>query len=225
MKKKTVALLLACVMALGVAIGGTMAWLVDSTGEVKNTFTVGDINIDLKEHDYVLETKTLDTTVETTANADYHFVPGDTLPKDPFVKVQEGSEDCYLFIKVVETGNIEVTGKDAGGQPVTEKALKYTIDTDVWTVVPGHDGYWYKVVTDIPDEIGTDDDPAVDEYQTYNILTNKEVKVSQYITKDSAMETAKPTISFWAAAVQKDHIADVAAAWAELPAGFKPANP
>ena len=40
MKKKTVALLLACVMALGVAIGGTMAWLVDSTGEVENTFTV-----------------------------------------------------------------------------------------------------------------------------------------------------------------------------------------
>ena len=211
--KKKIALLLACVMAFGIAVGGTLAWLVDSTGEVKNTFTVGDINIDLKEHDYVLESNTLDTTVETAANADYHFVPGDTLPKDPFVKVQEGSEDCYLFIKVVESGNIEVTGTDANGQTVTEKALKYAVDTAVWTAVTGHTGYWYKIVTDVPAEIDGD-------YQTYNILANQQVKVSEYVTKDSAMETAKPTISFWAAAVQKDHVADVAAAWAKLPTSF-----
>ena len=81
MKKKTVALLLACVMALGVAIGGTMAWLVDSTGEVKNTFTVGDINIDLTETDDGIG---IDTTTTDNAN-DYHFVPGDTLSKDPKV--------------------------------------------------------------------------------------------------------------------------------------------
>ena len=45
MKKKTVALLLACVMALGVAVGGTLAWLTDTTQEVKNTFTDSNINI------------------------------------------------------------------------------------------------------------------------------------------------------------------------------------
>ena len=49
--KKKIALLMACVMAFGIAVGGTLAWLTDTTGEVKNTFTDSDINITLTETD------------------------------------------------------------------------------------------------------------------------------------------------------------------------------
>ena len=37
-----------CMMICGV-VGGSMAWLIDETAPVKNTFTYGDINIDLDE--------------------------------------------------------------------------------------------------------------------------------------------------------------------------------
>ena len=49
MKKKTVALLLALTLVLGVVAGGTIAWLTDTTTPVKNTFTTSDITVNLEE--------------------------------------------------------------------------------------------------------------------------------------------------------------------------------
>ena len=46
---KPLAVLLALTLLVGCAIGGTIAWLTAQTGEVVNTFTVGDINIKLEE--------------------------------------------------------------------------------------------------------------------------------------------------------------------------------
>lgn len=83
----TVALVL--VVAL-VSVGGTIAWLTDKTGEVVNTFTVGNIDI---------------TLAETTT--DYKMVPGNTIAKDPTVTVKAGSEDCYLFVKVEKSPNFD----------------------------------------------------------------------------------------------------------------------
>ena len=45
MKKKIVLIaMVALVLALGAAVGTTVAWLVDTSETVENTFTVGDIN-------------------------------------------------------------------------------------------------------------------------------------------------------------------------------------
>ncbi len=90
MKKKTLALVLALTLLVAGVVGGTLAWLTDRTAEVKNTFTVGDINIDL---------------TETTA--DYKMVPGNTLAKDPTVTVQANSEACWLFVQVTESENLD----------------------------------------------------------------------------------------------------------------------
>ena len=46
---KALALVLAVVLLVGAAIGGTVAWLTDKTGDVVNTFTVGNIDIELAE--------------------------------------------------------------------------------------------------------------------------------------------------------------------------------
>lgn len=86
MKKKTVALLLALVLVFGVAAGSTLAWLIDKTDPVTNTFTVGDINIDLDE----------------SKNLDLKIVPGKNITKDPEVTVEANSEACWLFVKVEE---------------------------------------------------------------------------------------------------------------------------
>ena len=90
MKKKTLALVLALTLLVAGVVVGTLAWLTDQTAEVKNTFTVGDINIGL---------------TETTA--DYKMVPGNTITKDPTVTVKANSEACWMFVKVTESENLD----------------------------------------------------------------------------------------------------------------------
>lgn len=89
MKKKVLSIV-AVVLVLCCAIGGTLAWLTDRTNPVVNTFTVGDINIEL---------------TETTTN--YKMVPGNTITKDPKVTVKANSEACWLFVKVEKSSNFD----------------------------------------------------------------------------------------------------------------------
>lgn len=227
MKNKKAAVMLACALAVGCAIGGSLAWLTDQTGNVTNTFSVGDINIDLKEHDYVPESKTLDTEKKpVTENVDYVFVPGDTLPKDPFVTVGANSEDCYLFVKVSGINN---THKDLSGRIIdwtvsphleeqNEKAdgwtkyeLKTEYEDDAKTVVSTE--YWYcKVLNSSADQI-------------WYILQNDSITVNRLVTKDmvSDIKNKKPQVVLTAAAVQVANLADseeedanVAAAWEQV---------
>lgn len=85
---KTFVVMLALVLVIGCAVGGTVAWLVSSTNAVVNTFTYGDINITLGE---------------TTGN-DYKIIPGVNIDKNPKVTVKKDSEACWLFVKVEEEG-------------------------------------------------------------------------------------------------------------------------
>ena len=97
--KKAVITAVALTLALCLAVGGTLAYLTAKTGEVKNTFTVGDVSIDLFEHKYLVETNVLDQDVEvrdTTTNNNYKMVPGKVLPKDPKVVVKANSCFCYM---------------------------------------------------------------------------------------------------------------------------------
>ena len=89
MKKRTLIILVALVAVFGMAVGGTIAWLTDQTEPITNTFTVGNINIELKE----------------TAT-DFKMVPGVTIAKDPKITVKSGSEACYLFVKVEKSTNL-----------------------------------------------------------------------------------------------------------------------
>ena len=85
---KTFVAMLALVLVIGCAVGGTVAWLVSSTNAVVNTFTYGDINITLGE----------------TTGSDYKIIPGVNIDKDPKVTVKKDSEACWLFVKVEEEG-------------------------------------------------------------------------------------------------------------------------
>ena len=87
---KLVVAMLAVTLLIGCAIGGTVAWLTDKTTAVTNTFTYGDINIELTE------TK--------PANQQAKIIPGVNIEKDPKVTVEPNSEACWLFVKVEEEG-------------------------------------------------------------------------------------------------------------------------
>lgn len=87
---KLLALLVALMLLVGCAAGATLAWLVTKTDPVVNTFTVGDINIELTEPNY-----------KPTVDGKAKILPGDTIAKDPTVTVLENSEDCYVRMFMV----------------------------------------------------------------------------------------------------------------------------
>lgn len=86
---------LALVAALSVA--GTLAYLTDSK-TVKNTFTVGNIQMTLTETDIN------DPTGERVTSNEYKIYPGQTYTKDPTVTILAGSEDCYVRMLVEVEG-------------------------------------------------------------------------------------------------------------------------
>lgn len=90
MKKKSLALILAIAIVVVGVVAGTLAWLTDTTTEVKNTFTTSDIAIDLTE-----------------TEAEYKMIPGWDITKDPTVTVKAGSEACYLFVKLEKSANFD----------------------------------------------------------------------------------------------------------------------
>lgn len=88
MKKTTVAIIVFG-LVLCFTVGGALAWLIDTTPSVTNTFTYGDIEIDLTE-----------------TSRPYEMVPGKVLSKDPKITVKADSEPCWLFVQVNESANL-----------------------------------------------------------------------------------------------------------------------
>lgn len=175
---KAFAVILAAVLILGGTIGGTMAWLIDDTKPVSNVFTDSDIEITLNE-----------------TTEDYKMIPGHTIDKDPKVSVAEGSEDCYLFVKIDKSSNYDTYLAD------------YEIVAD-WTKLK--DGVYYRTVkkTDKTREFSllasgsyTSADDGNFAWDINEVLVKPEVtKAQMNAIKDGSV--VKPTLTFTAYAVQ-----------------------
>lgn len=201
MKKKTVALLLALTLVLGVVAGGTIAWLTSTSDTVTNTFTTSDIKITLTED------------AGKDANYQFKMVPGWKITKDPKVKVESGSEACWLFVEVTEND-------------VLKNYIEYSVQTGEgkWTQGKGTDtanggdgiptNVYYRAVTSIPTDGAT-----------FEILTNNQVTVKDSVTKTNMNDldkegATKPVLTFRAYACQyyKDNTTPFTApqAWANI---------
>ena len=168
--------MLSAALIVCATVAGTLAWLTDKTEPVVNTFTVGDINITLTESE----------------SLDLKMVPGRTITKDPKVTVNEGSEACWLFVKVVKSGNFDdfMTFEMADG----------------WIALSGYAGVYYRNVDATNADTG------------FDVLKDKKVMVLDTVTK-TMLEGAKtnaPTLTFTAYAVQKDGINDATTAWGKV---------
>ena len=122
MKKKLTVSLAVLALVACMAAGATLAWLTAKTSSVTNTFTYGDINIELKE----------------TTGESYKMVPGNTIAKDPKVTVKANSEACWLFVKVEKSGNFD-------------SFMEYGIASG-WTKLDGVDGVYYREVASPTDD-------------------------------------------------------------------------
>lgn len=100
MKKKIVALSL-CVAMLAIAvIGGTLAYFTDND-QVENTFTIGNIDIDLYEKSDCDGDGELDEQEFQEYLKYSNIMPGDALPKEAHIRNQSNKNAAYVRVAVV----------------------------------------------------------------------------------------------------------------------------
>ena len=97
-KSKALLLTLCAVLLIAASVLGTMAYLT-SSAEVKNTFTVGKVEIKLDEAKVTADGIPVEGADRVQANS-YKLMPGTTYTKDPTVTVKAGSEESYVRMKV-----------------------------------------------------------------------------------------------------------------------------
>ena len=179
--KKALVMLAAVVIGFAGITTSTLAWLIDETPEVRNTFTYGDIEIDLEETDTDGDDDGDPTTPEENT---YEMVPGNSIAKDPVVTVLADSEDCWLFVKIDESENFG-------------DFMEYDI-AEGWIALEGFEGVYYRAV----DKAEAD--------QEFPVLLNNEVRVRGDVTSDMlhALDTDGannyPTMTITSYAVQRD---------------------
>ncbi len=113
-KRRILTIALTSVLALGLIVAGTLAYLTATVEPITNTFTIGDIVIELDEDLFVPNEAKL--------------YPGAVIPKDPFVTVKGESEDSYVYMLLDNLLNFEF-GDDY------EDAITLNIDTENWVLV------------------------------------------------------------------------------------------
>lgn len=196
MSKKKLLLLVSVLLLVVGSVVGTLAYFTDSDAAT-NTFAIGKVGITMTESnvDQDIPDGATEAPDRDMAN-DYHLIPGSTYTKDPTIYVDANSEDCYLFVKVVnDIAAIEKTDADVSGQ----------LDTNGWDLVSG-DVYCYCDASGKP----------------LKVSANAEVNVFETITVDGAVDSdtlakcAGKTITVTAYAIQSAGFENATAAeiWA-----------
>lgn len=171
---KILIVVLCAVLLVTGTVAGTLAWLSVQTAPITNTFTIGQIGLTLDE----------------TTRSSYKIVPGVDIPKDPTVTVAAGSETCWVFVKVEETG-------------WDDDILQYAM-ADGWKQVPDQSDVYYRMVATSDDE------------QVFHVLEGDKLYVPNTVTESDLLNFA-PTMTFTAYAIQAAGFEDkVVDAWNEF---------
>lgn len=174
--RKVLILALCAVLLVSATIMGTMAYLT-SQDEVVNTFTVGSVAITLDETD-------VDGSAGRDTENAYKLLPGHTYTKDPIIHVASTSEDCYLFVKVVDG----IKAIEADTTVVAQMAAKG------WKTVDGVENVYVYTVNN--------ENAAVSAGSNVPVFDN--FKIKDGVTNTELAEYKNKTITVTAYAVQKD---------------------
>lgn len=178
--KKILSLLLCAILLVGATIAGTVAYLTDTDNAVTNTFSIGKVIITLDEarvdEDGKLQKAVVDTnnnptgtfeTVTNIANADrvtenaYRLMPGKQYPKDPTIHVDDTSEDCWIFVKVVNG----ISAYEAANT-TDYTNIAGQIAANKWTPLQNVTGVYYQSYTK------GQDDKNLEVFQNFKIADN-----------------------------------------------------
>lgn len=128
------AMFCAVVLVAG-SIAGTIAYLT-SQQTITNTFTVGNVTITLDEAPVDANGQATSGSRVASGN-EYKLFPGKEYDKDPTIHVDSQSEDCWLFVRVVnELAAIE------GGTTISAQ-----MTANGWKAVSGETNVYYLETT------------------------------------------------------------------------------
>ena len=208
MKLKKAMLALVCALALVVgSVMGTMAYLT-SEDSVKNTFTVGDVQIKLDEAP--VDENGKETTGDRVKANKYKLMPGHEYDKDPTVTVLEGSDDAYVRMLV----SVSDMAKLKEAFPVTKYPTFYNGDVFLLQMlVKGWDNNTWefkKVNTDGSYEFWYNG-IAVAEQELPALFT--QVVIPGTVNNTELAKLQNIEINVVAHAIQEAGFADAAEAW------------
>ncbi len=206
-RSKALLLTLCAVLLVAASVLGTMAYLT-STDEVKNTFTVGQVKIELDEAKANTDGSLVPNAARVKENS-YKLLPGHTYNKDPMVTVLSGSESSYVKMTVTFSKANELDAIfDPDGATLTSIFNGYddtswiykgnTKDTNANTRTYE---FWYKETVGAPNA-----DVALD--ALFDSIT-----VPGTITNEQLATIEGMTITVNAYAIQADGFANAEAAW------------
>lgn len=233
-KSKALLLTLCAVLLVAASVLGTMAYLT-SSAEVKNTFTIGKVEIKLDETDV-----TNPTGPRVTANS-YKLMPGTTYTKDPTVTVKAGSEESYVRMKVTFNNATEIIALCTDPEFADEvtgvenafpliRMVNYTDTAEL---------YWDGLLLD--NMYDTEDMLAMPKYFAYDAATDTltyyfyytdtvgtpdgdvklpvlfdSIKVPEWVTVEQLKALDNFRITVIAEAIQAGSFADAADAWSHF---------
>ena len=207
MKKKLMTVL-ALVLVIAMSVAGTYAYLT-STDTVKNTFTVGNVQIKLDEAKANPDGSLVEGAARVDANS-YKLLPGHKYNKDPMVTVLKGSESSYVKMTVTFSKAAELDAIFAPNGGANMISIFNGYDSANWIYKGNTEDtanntrtyeFWYKAPVAAPDA-----DVALD--ALFDSIT-----VPGTITNAQLATIEGMTITVNAYAIQADGFTDAADAW------------
>lgn len=158
--KRILVTLVAAVLLMAVTVAGTLAYLMDVTGEVKNTFAVGNVqfkdNIGNGLNEQKVDVYGVDNGEGRTTENVYKLLPGHTYMKDPTVYIKDGSEPCFVFININKTAiSYTKDGQEvvieAAADPKGYQTIVQQMQANGWVNLSGSVWYYKNIVDTLND--------------------------------------------------------------------------
>ena len=143
---KVLCLVMCALLLITGSVFLTLAFLSDTTETVINTFTVGNVSIDLDEAKVDLYGEPVPGADRVKAN-DYKLIPGQEYTKDPVITVKEGSEPAYVYLGLaIDSEVAAVIDTSIADQLAAEGWLPLKIggNAAVWTDASTSYNIYYK---------------------------------------------------------------------------------
>ena len=163
----------ACAVALVAgSVAATFAYLTAQTETITNTFTVGEVSITLTDT----------SSDQYLKDGQYKLIPGHTYEKKSTITVNDGSEDCYVFFKLVNG-----LGADAA----------FVVNSTYWAAVDGEENvYAYKEIANANDTCVADTPFTLASGAEVEDLGEAKISVTAYAVQADGFATADAA---WAA--------------------------
>ena len=183
MKKKWFGIAAATAIAAAAMMTGISAYLTDKENKT-NTFTIGSVDIDLKEENWEQLPRSEDTNEDGIIDENdipdeaTHMYPTQKIVKDPSV-LNQGNNSAWIYLQVTvpkaEVITVDIDGNRLNdGKAVLTQLYEYEADETEWTLLKQNTDavnanvYLYAVKS--PIEVGKQTVPLFEEITLVNLI-------------------------------------------------------